>query len=282
MMSEETATLSYATVNAITLAYRLEHMDAPGVPLVFLHGATLTHESWAAQIAHFAPNHPVVAIDARNHGRSSLTVGEHDLETHAEDLLALLEELGLTGSRRPVLVGLSMGGMTAMRVTLRSQFATRALVLANTTSEGWYPPEEREQVRQTLESLTPDALTYWAGEWEKTFFTAAFRQAHPEQVAGWRRRFEAQSLDQYREAMLGLLERRPITEYLNIIDCPTLILGAEQDVTIPPTLSEQLAKAIRGAQLTILPDCAHLSNEEQPAAFNAALEAFLNAGVPTP
>ena len=281
-MSEQTTSLSYAAVNAITLAYRLEHMDAPGVPLVFLHGATLTHESWAAQIAHFAPNHPVVAIDARNHGRSSLTVGEHDLETHAEDLLALLEELGLTGSRRPVLVGLSMGGMTAMRVTLRSQFATRALVLANTTSEGWYPPEEREQVRQTLESLTPDALTYWAGEWEKTFFTAAFRQAHPEQVAGWRRRFEAQSLDQYREAMLGLLERRPITEYLNIIDCPTLILGAEQDVTIPPTLSEQLAKAIRGAQLTILPDCAHLSNEEQPAAFNAALEAFLNAGVPTP
>jgi pimeloyl-ACP methyl ester carboxylesterase len=80
--------------------------------------------------------------------------------------------------------------------------------------------------------------------------------------------------------MLGLLERRPITEYLNIIDCPTLILGGEQDVTIPPKLSEQLAKAIRGAKLTILRDCAHLSNEEQPAAFNAALEAFLQTGLP--
>lgn len=279
-MSQEMASLSYATVNNITLAYRLKHADAPGVPLVFLHGATLTHESWAAQMAYFGPQHPMLAVDARNHGRSSLTIGEHDLETHAEDLLALLEELGLTGSQRPVLIGLSMGGMIAMRVTLRSQFAARALVLANTTSEGWYPPEEREQVRDTLEKLTPEALTYWGSEWEKTFFTAAFRQTHPEQVAGWRRRFEAQSLDQYREAMLGLLERRPITDYLSIIDCPALILGAEQDVTIPPNLSEQLAKGIRGAQLTILPDCAHLSNEEQPAAFNAALEAFLNAGVP--
>ncbi|HEU5368484.1 MAG TPA: alpha/beta hydrolase, partial [Ktedonobacterales bacterium] len=217
-MSQEMASLSYAAVNDITLAYRLEQRDTPGVPLVFLHGATLTHESWAAQMAHFAPHHPVVAVDARNHGRSSLTIGEHDLETHAEDVLALLSELGLTGSRRPVLVGLSMGGMVAMRVTLRSQFAARALVLANTTSEGWYPPEEKEQVRETLEKLTPESLTYWGSEWEKTFFTAPFRQAHPEQVAGWRRRFEAQSLDQYREAMLGLLERRPITEYLNIID----------------------------------------------------------------
>src|SRR5579885_3079739 len=280
-MSKEMASLSHATVNDITLAYRLEHADAPGVPLVFLHGATLTHESWAAQIAHFAPNHPVVAVDARNHGHSSLTIGEHDLETHAEDLLALLEELGLTGSRRPVLIGLSMGGMIAMRVTLRSQFAARALVLANTTSEGWYPPDEKEQVRDTLEQLTLESLTYWGSEWEQTFFTAPFRQAHPEQVAGWRRRFEAQSLDQYREAMLGLVERRPITEYLNIIDCPTLVLGAEYDVTIPPKLSAQLAKGIRGAQLKILPDCAHLSNEEQPAAFNAALEAFLQAGVPT-
>ena len=178
-MSEQTTALSYATVNDITLAYRLEHADAPGVPLVFLHGATLTHESWAAQMALFGSHHPVVAVDARNHGRSSLTVGEHDLETHAEDLLALLGELGLTGSRRPVLVGLSMGGMIAMRVTLRSQFAARALVLANTTSEGWYPPEEKEQVRETLEQLTPESLAYWGSEWEKTFFTAPFRQTQP-------------------------------------------------------------------------------------------------------
>ncbi len=278
-MQQQTDHLSYASINDITLAYRLEHQDAPGVPLVFLHGATLTHETWAAQIAHFAPEHPVLAYDARNHGRSSLTIGEHDLETHAEDLLALLAELGFEGKRQPILIGLSMGGMIALRVALRSAAAARALVLANTTSEGWYPPEERDQVRQTLETLAPDSLAHWADQWEQTFFTPAFRQTHPERVADWRRRFEAQSLDQYREAMLGLLERRPITEYVSIIDCPTLILGAEQDITIPPELSQQLAKSIRGAQLTILPDCAHLSNEEQPAAFNAALETFLHSGV---
>ncbi len=274
-MPEETQQLSFVAVNGVTLAYRLVHPDAPGVPLVFGHGATLTHETWAAQIAHFAPRHPVLVYDARNHGRSSLTPDEHDVETHAEDLLALLETLGLVGKRRPVLIGLSMGGMIAMRISLRSKYATRALVLANTTSQGWYPPEERKQMRATLATLTPESIPHWAGIWQNAFFTPAFRARHPEHVEQWRRRFEAQSLAQFREAMLGLLERRDITEHLGIIDCPTLVLGAEHDTTIPPKLAEHLAKHIRGAELLILPNCAHLSNEEQPEAFNAAIEQFL-------
>jgi 3-oxoadipate enol-lactonase len=263
------------TLDEITFAYQLENQDAPSTPLVFLHAATLTHETWAAQIAYFAPRHPVLAYDCRNHGNSSLTPGEHDLETYAEDLLALLEAVGFAGKRRPVLIGLSMGGMIAMRAALRSADAAAALVLVNTTSQGWYPPEERDEVLATLQTLTPEALHHWADVWEGTFFTPAFRAAHPEYLSDWRRRYDAQSIEHYREAMLGLLERRDITEYLGIIDCPTLVMGAAEDVTIPPRLTEKLAKAIPGATLQMLPGCAHLSNEEQPDAFNAALEAFL-------
>ncbi len=264
------------TLNEVTFTYQHENPHAAAVPLVFLHAATLTHETWAAQVAHFAPRHPVLAYDCRNHGNSTLTPGDHDLETHAEDLLTLLEALELTGKRRPVLIGLSMGGMIAMRAALRSAEAARALVLVNTTSQGWYPPEERDEARAALEQLTPERFNYWAGLWEETFFTPAFRAAHPEYMAEWRNRYRAQSLEQYREAMLGLLERRDITEHLGIIDCPTLVLGAAADVTIPPQLAEKLAKAIPGAELQILPEGAHLCNEEQPAAFNAAVETFLH------
>lgn len=262
-------------IDDLTFTYQLENETSTQTPLVFLHGATLTHEAWAAQMAHFAPRHPVMAYDCRNHGGSSLTPGEHDLETHAEDLLALLEAVGFAGDRRPVLIGLSMGGMIAMRAALRSADAARALVLVNTTSQGWYPPEEREEVRASLEQLTPEGLHHWAGVWEEAFFTAAFRAAHQDYMNSWRQRYTAQSVEHYREAMLGLLERRDITEHLGIIDCPTLALGAAQDATIPPELAEKLAKAIPGAQVHILPDCAHLCNEEQPAAFNTAVETFL-------
>lgn len=268
------------TIKDITLSCQLENTEGAAVPLVFLHAATLTHETWAAQVAHFAPRHPVLAYDCRNHGASSLTPGEHDLETHAEDLMALLEAVGFVGKRQPVLVGLSMGGMIAMRAALRSADVTRALVLVNTTCQGWYPPEERDQMRATLDHLTPDGLNFWAREWEKAFFTAAFRAAHPDYLSDWRRRYKKQSVEQYHEAMLGLLERRDITEHLGIIDCPTLVLGAEQDITMPPELSEKLAKAIPGAELQLLADCAHLSNEEQPAAFNTSVATFLRKQFP--
>jgi 3-oxoadipate enol-lactonase len=263
------------SIDEISFNYQVENQTSAQTPLVFLHGATLTHEAWAAQIAHFAPRHPVLAYDCRNHGASSLTPGEHDLETHAEDLLALLEAIGFVESRRPVLIGLSMGGMIVMRAALRSAEAARALVLVNTTSQGWYPPEERDEVRASLEQLTPEGLTHWAGVWEQAFFTETFRAAHQDYMNAWRQRYAAQSVEQYREAMLGLLERRDITEHLGLIDCPTLVLGAAQDVTIPPELAAKLAKAIPGAQLHTLPDCAHLSNEEQPVAFNAVIEGFL-------
>ncbi len=263
------------TARDVTFECLLENLDASSVPLVFLHGATMTQATWAAQIAYFAPRHPVLAYDARNHGASTLTPGEHDLETHAEDLLALLEEVGFTGARRPVLIGLSMGGMISMRAALRSAEAARALVLANTTSQGWYPAAEREAARAALDDLTPEKLAQLTGLWAETFLTPAHRAAHPEHAAEVRRRFGAQSIEQYREAMLGLLERRDITEHLGLIDTPTLVMGAAQDVTIPPELTAKLAKAIPHAELRILPDSAHLSNEEQPAAFNAAIDEFI-------
>ncbi len=268
------------TINDITLSYQLENEASTQPPLVFLHGATLTHASWTDQMAYFAPRHPVLAYDYRNHGASSLTPGEHDLEIHTEDLMALLETVGFERERQPVLIGLSMGGMVAMRAALRSSEVARALVLVNTTSQGWQPPESRGEVQATVETLTPEGLEHWLGVWEEAFFTPAFRAANPDRLVEWRKRYRAQSGDQYREAMLGLLTRRDITEYLGIIDSPTLVLGAAQDVTIPPQLAEALAKAIPGAALQMLPDCAHLCNEEQPAAFNVAVESFLRKQFP--
>jgi 3-oxoadipate enol-lactonase len=267
--------MAQITARDVTFAYQLENTDASSVPLVFLHGATMTYATWAAQVAYFAPRHPVLAYDARNHGATTLTPDEHDLETHAEDLLAILEEVGFTGARRPVLIGLSMGGMISMRAALRSAEAARALVLANTTSQGWYPPEERDEARAALDDLTPEKLAELTSRWAEEFFTPAFRAAHPEHVAEVRRRFGAQSAEQYREAMLGLLERRDITEHLGLIDTPTLVLGAAHDVTIPPELAAKLAKAIPGAELRILSDCAHMSNEEQPDAFTQTVDEFI-------
>jgi 3-oxoadipate enol-lactonase len=56
-----------------------------------------------------------------------------------------------------------------------------------------------------------------------------------------------------------------------------MIVASERDQSTPPELARELHASIDGSELVMIPDAAHLSNVEQPAAFNAALVRFLAA-----
>jgi 3-oxoadipate enol-lactonase len=66
---------------------------------------------------------------------------------------------------------------------------------------------------------------------------------------------------------------------LRTIHCPTLVVVGDEDVITPPAASEEIARGIAGAELTIIPRAGHMSNMEQPAAFNLALAHFLDLRV---
>jgi len=63
---------------------------------------------------------------------------------------------------------------------------------------------------------------------------------------------------------------------LNTVKCPTLIIAGALDVGAPPAMSQAMAEKIPGAELVIFDEASHLSVAEQPAAFAAALDSFLN------
>ena len=64
-------------------------------------------------------------------------------------------------------------------------------------------------------------------------------------------------------------------DHLPRLTHPALVMVGEQDHATPVALSRQIAQAWPGAQLVVLPDAAHLSNLEQPDAFNRELLRFL-------
>jgi pimeloyl-ACP methyl ester carboxylesterase len=80
---------------------------------------------------------------------------------------------------------------------------------------------------------------------------------------------------------LGSILAQDLRSSVAAIRCPTLILVGAQDASTPPSTGEQLAKAITGAKFQIIDDANHLSNIDQPEAFNAAVRAFA-AEVPGP
>jgi pimeloyl-ACP methyl ester carboxylesterase len=78
-----------------------------------------------------------------------------------------------------------------------------------------------------------------------------------------------------RGAIERMMHRPDSTALLATIGVPTLVIVGEEDTLTPVAESERMVQAIKGAKLVKIPGAGHLSNLEQPDAFNHALSAFL-------
>ena len=97
-----------------------------GQPIVFSHGWPLSSDDWDAQMLFFGQNgYRVVAHDRRGHGRSTQTWDGNDMDTYADDLAQLTEQLDLTEA---IHVGHSTGGGEVARYIGRH--GTKRLVKA--------------------------------------------------------------------------------------------------------------------------------------------------------
>jgi 3-oxoadipate enol-lactonase len=101
------------------------------------------------------------------------------------------------------------------------------------------------------------------------------RRHHPEIVDRVRSLVLSSSADAIAGAITALMKRPDSTGLLASIHCPTLIVVGSEDTVTPPTLSEEMHKAIPGSELVVIPGAGHLSSIEQPRSFNAALAPFL-------
>jgi pimeloyl-ACP methyl ester carboxylesterase len=244
--------------------------DRPAI--VFSHGLLWNTELFAPQIAALRGRHRCVAWDHRGQGRSKSdwrhTIG---MELVWQDAVALLEKLALGPV---VFVGLSMGGFVGMRMAARRPDLVAKLVLIETSAE----PEPRANVPRyrVLTAVSRAFGTRVVASrvapimFGKTFLAdaarAAERQRYIDILVGRRDIWKAVN---------GVIDRAPIASELGRIAAPTLVVVGEEDVATVPEKSERLHAAIKGSKLVRIPRAGHSSTVEEPAAVNAALEAFL-------
>jgi pimeloyl-ACP methyl ester carboxylesterase len=101
--------------------------------------------------------------------------------------------------------------------------------------------------------------------------------ARPEVVAQARAMMEGTSVAGVVGALLGMRDRPDSTPTLAHINKPTLVLHGADDQLIPSKEGEAIAAGIKGATLKLIPGAGHLLNLEQPQAFNAAVNGFLQS-----
>jgi 3-oxoadipate enol-lactonase len=251
--------------------YYLDDGDRSTPTIVFIHGFPLNSEMWKPQVEAIKNRFRAITYDVRGHGRSELGDGQYTMELFVDDLIALLDHLGL---KKVVLCGLSMGGYIALRTIERNPERCRALILCDTTSNA-DSNEAKLKRANSMKSIKKTGVKPFGEEFLKAVLSPETFQQKTGVVAAVRNMIQSNSPVGMCGALLALVSRTETTSSLPKINVPTLILVGEQDKTTPPELSEKMQQLIPNSELHRISNAAHLSNLENHEEFNNHLFHFL-------
>ena len=237
------------------------HYEAVGSgpqTIVLTHGLAASNATWRAQVEALSVGHRVLTWDLRGHGQSGSPEGPYRLADLAADLRSILDRERIA---RAVVLGHSAGGVIAMQFALDHPERAAGLVLVGTASEcNQKAFEFYEQLASLAEQRGMEPVRRRLG-----------LGSRPEELTA---PAEPIAFAKVARAM-GNLHREPLTPRLGEIRCPTLIVVGDKDF-LGAGGSVILSRRIAGAELHILPERGHGVFLEDPAGFNALVEAFLS------
>lgn len=257
------------TANGALIAYE-EYGTGPPVVLVHGLGGTGT-DIWKHVIAELAEEFRVVVYDLRGSGTSETTPGPYTIDLLQQDLDALVSALDLG----PVgLMGHSLGGGIALAEAARHPDRVRAVVGVGAVTT--LPEAGREGMRTRAEAVEASGMVAVAETVATNGVSPAFRERQPEEFQELISMLGSANPAGY-AAQCRALEVMDLTGELGAIRAPTLLVAGELDQASPVARNEANA-ALVGAELVVLPDCAHIISWEKPAELLAAARPVLGQG----
>jgi len=247
--------MNFVDINGTVFHVREE--GPPGAPaLLLLHSLGTTMEIWAPQVPALARQYRVIRMDLRGHGLSGATPGDYSMAMLAADAVAVLDALGVAKAH---VAGVSIGGRLSLE--LAASYPERVLSIIPCDTSFISGPPERWITRM---------------EGVKSGGMAAVQDAV---MANW---VVDPALPSSR-ALLRMLLRTDPMGYLGCsaalrdaampgpITCPTTVVVGEADPSSPVAKSREIAEAIAGAALIIIPHASHIPNFEAAEAVTEAV-----------
>lgn len=240
--------------------------------VVILHGLFAASDNLLTLGKALSGQYKVHLLDLRNHGKSPQSP-ELNYSVMAEDVLDYMNDQNIGEA---ALVGHSMGGKTAMQVSLNSPERVPSLIVADIAPVQYSPGHEH--ILEGLQAIADnpvnsrqaadDVLSQWVDDWGvRQFLIKNLRRSdNGSSALTWRFNFDAIKAN-----------------YLNILAAPCggryeknvlFIAGAQSDYILPEH-KEQTQKLFPKAQLKIIPETSHWLHAEKPEVFNAMCTRFL-------
>ncbi|MDA1098730.1 MAG: alpha/beta fold hydrolase [Proteobacteria bacterium] len=243
-----------------------------GPPVLFLHGIGGNRGNWRDQLLACAGRYRALAWDARGYGQSDDYQGALDFGDFADDVIRLLDHLGLAKAH---MVGLSMGGRITQDLYFRYPDRVATMVLCDTFpgTTPTLPPDEREAFINLRKGplIAGRTLREMAEPLAKTLVSANVAPAHFQRLVDSVAALHKGSYIKTIEATM----RYDRAVDIAAISVPVLLIYGAEDRLTPPAIGEAMQRQIPHARLAVIEGAGHLVNIEREEEFNHVLLEFL-------
>lgn len=250
-------------VDGLRLAFR---RAGHGPAVVFVHGAAEDGRTWTPQFDAVSDEFTVIAWDEPGAGGSGDVPAGFGLSDYADALAGMIRTLNVSPC---TLVGLSWGVTVILELCRLHPAVVRSLVLADGYA-GWRGSLGPEEADARLAALRDQP----EGSFDPTL-PGLFAGSPPAEFVPL---LETMAADVRRHSMLTALTattQADLTDVLDTIEVPTQLIWGALDARSPLSVAHEFERRIPDADLAVIPDCGHLSNLEDPQAFNDILRRFL-------
>jgi pimeloyl-ACP methyl ester carboxylesterase len=239
-----------------------------GDPILFIHGLGSSTRDWEEQVPFFSKKFQVISVDIRGHGRSDKPKGPYSIPMFANDIAELLTELGVGPSH---VIGISLGGGIAFQLSIDHPELVKSLVAVNAAVG--VPPG----LKWKFEFFKRNLVVKLIGMKKMGEILAPRLFIKPEQEENRQMlivRWAENDKKAYLNA-LNSLKNWSVIENLSKIQCPTLVLGSDEDYT-PTSAKEQYTALIPKGELVEIADARHALPMEKPKEFNEVVMNFIS------
>lgn len=258
--------MAFARVNGIVLHYQvLGPSDGPAV--VFINSLGSDLRIWQEVAPAFTERFRVILYDKRGHGLSDAPSAPYTMDEHTDDLLALLDYLGI---ERASLVGLSVGGMISQRMAVRAPERVQSITLCCTAAKIGTPELWADRIGAVeaggIEPIADAILQRW--------FTPLFHETRADELAGWRNMLVRTPAHGYAGTCAAIRDAdlRPDAGHIAV---PTLCVAGDQDGSTPADVVKGTADLIPGARFSLIAGAGHIPCVERPAELSGLIKQHL-------
>jgi pimeloyl-ACP methyl ester carboxylesterase len=250
-----------------------------GIPVIFVHEYAGDHRAWEPQMRHFGQRYRAITFAARGYPPSDVPeeVSKHSQVRAADDIGSVLDHLKIDKAH---IVGLSMGGFATLHFGFRHPGKARSLVVAGCGygAEKGQQEKFRAEAETIAKFIDDNDISVFAEKYAYGPTRVQFENKDPRGFAEFKQQLAEHSKLGARNTQLGVQRERPslydLVDDMKKLTVPTLVLTGDEDwPCLQPALL--LKQNIPTAALSVMPNCGHTINIEDPDQFNRIVGDFL-------